>query len=239
MDGVHISFDETYHLKKDKPLYSARFDRVQSFHFPPGLAPVKKGQHAFFINTNGEPAFDRKFKDAFGYYGGIATVADKNGFSHINDTGQDIHAKRFLWSGNFQESLCAVQDEERHFYHITKDGHPAYKERYAYVGDYKYGIAVIVNNEGLCTHIDKQGKFIHGKSFLELDAYHKGYAIAKDEQGNFHIDKSGMPLYKERYLKLEPFYNGRAVAIDNAGFKVLIAESGAIVHSIDASNKKA
>ncbi|RKZ75015.1 MAG: hypothetical protein DRQ57_08995 [Gammaproteobacteria bacterium] len=237
MNEIIISFDETHHLKNGKPLYPYRFDKVQSFHFPLGYAPVKKRQHAFFINTEGKTVFERAFKDAFGFYDNIATVVDENGFFHIDTQGHDIHSQRFAWAGNFQESLCVVKDiKSKQFFHIDKNGKPIYTKKYAYVGDYRYGIAVIMNNDGLCTHIDTHGKLRHKKYFLELDVYHKGYAIAKDERGYFHINKAGKALYNNRYLKLEPFYNGRAVAVDQYGVKLIISTEGETIQKIDNNN---
>ncbi len=237
MNEIIISPDETHHLMNGKPLYSHRFDKVQSFHFPPGYAPVKKGQRAFFIDTEGQPVFDRSFDNAFGFYDGIATVADTTGFFHINEQGKDIHSRRFAWSGNFQEGICVVEDlHGRQFFHIDRKANPIYTERYAYIGDYRYGIAVAVNNDGLCTHIDNKGRLLHGKHFSELDVYHKGYAIAKDERGYFHINKEGRVLYNQRYIKLEPYYNGRAIAVDKYGVKLIISTEGKIVKKIDSQD---
>ncbi len=237
MHDIIISLDETYHLKNNKPLYKQTFDKVQSFHFPPAYAPVINNEHSFFIDTSGQPVFERSFKQAFGFYCGIATVEDEQGFFHIDEQGKDIHCQRFYWAGNFQENICVVQDKEtRLFFHINSQAQPIYKKQYAYVGDYCYGIAVITNEKGLCTHIDKQGQLLHQKYFLECDVYHKGYAIVKDERGYFHINKKGQALYNQRYLKLEPFYNNRAVAIDVYGVKKIISITGDIIQIIEPLN---
>jgi hypothetical protein len=238
MNDIIISLDETHHIRNGNPLYSHRFDKVQSFHFPLGYAPVISGQYAFFVNLKGEPVFERNFKNTFGFYGGIATVADESGFFHIDEQGQDIYRQRFTWSGNFQEGLCVVETiKSKQFFHINRKGNPAYTEKYAYVGDYRYGIAVITNTKGLCTHINKQGQLLHGKYFLELDVYHKGYAIAKDEKGYFHINKAGESIYSERYMKLEPYYNNRALAINQLGVKLIIATTGIVIKTIKPMKK--
>ena len=234
MKNITISLCETHHKKNSKPLYSKRFDRVQSFHFPPGYAPVEINKTSFFINELGEMVFERIFINAFGFYEGIATVSDKSGFFHINEQGEDIHQHRFKWAGNFQENFCVVQDIKSNlFFHINRKGNNAYQKKYSYTGDYKYGVAVVVNESGLSTHIDTKGKSIHGKYFLQLSVYHKGYAIAKDEYGYFHIDKQGKEIYSNRFSELEPFYNGRAVAIDHYNVKMLISPKGDILQKID------
>lgn len=218
-----------------RPLYVQRYDQVQSFHFPPGYAPVKIRRQAFFINQQGEPVFDRRFNEAFGFYHGIATVCDADGFFHIDEQGTDVHQQRFAWSGNFQEGLCAVQEIDSGLYfHIDSYGHRPYTQSYAYVGDFRYGIAVVLNHEGSKTHIDRQGRLIHGQLFPQLDVYHKGYAIAGDGRGYFHIDKRGRALYAMRFSKLEPFYNGRAVAVDRFGVVKLISDTGDVISTLDS-----
>lgn len=222
--NIVISLDERHHIKGDQPLYKNRFDSVQSFHFPPGYAPVKKQERAFFINTSGEQVFRRIFLNAFGFYSGIATVEDSSGFFHINEDGETLYDERFAWAGNFQEQACIVESAENNrFFHVNKQGQALYAERYRYAGDYRYGVAVVTMETGLCTHIDSKGKHLHGNFFLELDVYHKGYAIAKDEKGYFHINKYGQAQYSKRYEKLEPFYNGRSLASDTVGNKLLIS----------------
>ncbi|MCK5522428.1 MAG: WG repeat-containing protein, partial [Thiomargarita sp.] len=234
LNSISISLDETHHLIDEKPLYNERFQRVMSFHYPLGYAPVEKDEQAYFIDIKGKPVFERQFKKAFGFYGGIATVADERGFFHIDVQGENIYQKRYAWAGNYQEGACVVRDQQGGYFHIDQKGNPLYSPKYLYVGDYKYGIAVIINDSGLSTHIDKQGKLIHGQYFEELDVYHKGFAIAKDTQGYFHIDKQGKEIYHARYAKLEPFYNGQAVAVTHEGIKIIISESGLVTQTIDS-----
>ncbi len=234
LNSIQISLDETHHMIDGKNLYNARFQRVMSFHSPPGYAPVEKDEQAYFIDMKGKHVFERQFKKAFGFYGGIATVADERGFFHIDVQGQNIYQKRYAWAGNYQEGACVVRDQQGGYFHIDQEGNPLYSPKYLYVGDYKYGIAVVINDSGLSTHVDKQGELIHGQYFEELDVYHKGFAIAKDTQGYFHIDKQGKEIYHARYAKLEPFYNGQAVAVTHEGIKIIISESGLVTQTIDS-----
>ena len=219
---ILVSIDETHHVINGRPLYSNRYNQVQSFHTPPGYAPVESDGECFYIDTEGKPVFEIKFKKAYGFYDGIATVADSSGFFHIDTACQSLHQQRFLWSGNFQEKLCAVQSfEKKLYFHIDATGQPLYPQRYNYVGDFYYGIAVVHNSDGLCTHICNDGSLLHQEYFLELSNYHKGYAIAKDSKGYFHVDKSGNPLYDQRYNHLEPFYNNRSFATNLNGIKLV------------------
>jgi len=236
LNSISISLDETHNLIDEKPLYNKRFQRVMSFHYPLGYAPVEKDEQAYFIDIQGKHVFERKFQKAFGFYGGIATVADECGWFHIDVQGQDIYQKRYAWAGNYQEGACVVRDDG--YFHIDQKGNPLYSPKYLYVGDYKYGIAVVINDSGLSTHIDKQGELIHWMYFEELDVYHKGFAIAKDTQGYFHIDKQGKETYHARYAKLEPFYNGQAVAVTHEGIRIIISEIGLVTQTIDSQKIK-
>lgn len=227
-EKIEISFDETYHIKNGKPLYTKRYAKVLSFH--DGIAPVyefvtKNNLKAFFIDTFNQKLFEREFDKAFGFYENLACVSDKNEFFHILKNGKDAYKKRFVWCGNFVENSCVVQDKMGKYFHIDSKGIPLYKDRFCYVGDYKYGIAVALLDSGKCVHILKNGKRLHDKEYEILEPFHKGIAVAKDKKGYFHINKQGNALYKQRYARLEPFYNGKAFGLDFNGSKILLDEN--------------
>lgn len=194
-----------------------------SFH--DGIAPVQSENIAFFINTKNIHQFNRDFEKAYGFYNDISTVKDKNGWFHINKTGQDIHNDRYSWSGNYNENKCIVKDFNDNYFHINPYGERVYSQNYVYAGDFKYNIAVVVDYDGKHTHIKDDGDLLHGKLFNELDIFHKGYAVAKDDKGYFHIDKKGNELYCQRYQKLEDFYNGFSYATSFDNTKVLLDKS--------------
>ncbi len=120
--------------------------------------------------------------DCYGNYHVCCAPSEKRkelgDFGHIDD----ITIDQFFMTDSYQKLLknynyCVVKNKL--FFHIDKYGNRAYQEQYTYVGDYKYGIAVAIND--LSTHIDTKGQYVHGQFFLDLDVYHKGYAIAKDD----------------------------------------------------------
>lgn len=226
-----ISFDETHYLLDGHPLYERKFLRVMSFH-PPGYAAVLDASGAFHIGLTGEPAYTARFTKTFGYYEGCAAVCDATGWYHIDPEGNEVYPDRYSWVGNFQEGRCVVKDKTGLYFHIDFTGRPAYPERYSYAGDFKYGIAVIVAGNNRATHIGKQGQFIHGTWYRECDIFHKGYAVAQDENGYLHIDKAGLPLYCERYAWAEPFYNGCALCRTFEGNLIVRSEEGYISHLV-------
>ncbi len=220
---ISISFDETHHTKNGKPLYDKRFDRVMSFH--ENIAPIELKNRAFFINKKAEKLFNRDFQKAYGFYENKSAVKDEKGWFHIDTDGNDIYQNRYAWVGNFNEDRCVVKDFNNNYFHIDKKGNRVYKQNYTYTGDYKYGIAVVMNDDGKFTHIDNFGNLIHGKYFDDLNIFHKGFAIAKDNRGYFHINKKGEALYPQRYKKIEDFYNGSAFATTFDDKKVILQES--------------
>lgn len=206
---TQLSPCETFHTMGNSPLYSSRFKRVMKYH-EPGLAAAEDTSGAFHIDIQGQPAYYRRFMEAFGFYEECAAVRNEEGWFHVTHAGEDCYSARYLWCGNFQEGLCPVKDQTGYYFHINRHGEKAYDAWYAYVGDFKDGAAVVCNTTGLHTHIDYQGQLTHGNWFLGLDIFHKGQARAKDKRGWYHIDKSGQPLYMHRYAQIEPFYNGIA-----------------------------
>jgi hypothetical protein len=175
--------------------------------------------------TDGSPAYPQRFQRTFGFYEGLATVTDADGWHHITPTGARVYTQNYDWCGNFQGGRCTVRDTDG-YRHIRANGTPAYAERWAYAGDYRDGIAVVQANDGYSTHIDRDGKLIHGVWLLDLDVYHKGLARARDEEGWMHVDRNGQPLYRYRFAAVEPFYNGQARVECHDGALEVIDERG-------------
>ena len=223
-----VASPRTHHVIGAEPLYSERFDEVLSFHAP-GLAAVRRGREAWHIDIRGGAAYERRFERTFGYYEGLAAVEAEDGAWHIDTAGMDAYAGRHRWCGNFQEGRCAVRGADNSYFHIRPDGSPAYAARWNYAGDYREGVAVVQAADGRSTHVDLDGAVIHDRWFLDLDAFHKGFARARDERGWTHIDRDGVPRYPRRFAGAEPFYNGRArVERDDGGLEV-IDENGSTV----------
>lgn len=225
-NSIVVSEDETHHLFNEQPIYSNRFNKVLKFHSP-GFAPVVDGEGAYHICINGDPVYQSRFLQTFGYYENIAAVESSDGWFHVDINGDPIYDLRYAWCGNFQEGLCVVKDLTTHYYyHIDRGGRRVYKKNYVYVGDYRDGIAVVCDANSMHTHINRDGSHIHGKWFLGLDVFHKSVARAKDSNGWFHVDRQGKALYSRRYKVVEPYYNNVAHAEDFDGSLLTIDLTG-------------
>ena len=217
----------THHVNtaNGRPLYPARFSRVEKFH-DPGLAPVLDGSGAYHVTPDGLPAYERRHVRTFGFYEGRAAVHSDEGWFHILPDGSPLYGERHAWCGNFQENRCAVRLPDGGYLHVAPDGSPAYGERYRYAGDFRDGRAVAQREDGRHTHIDVSGNPVHGRWLHDLDVYHKRCARACDSDGWHHVDMAGEPLYGERYRNVEPFYNGQARVEGFDGSLSVIDESG-------------
>lgn len=222
---IQVSEDGTYFIFDGKPIFNKTFIEVLKFHSP-GIAPVKDSSGAYHIDASGKELYRNRYSRTFGFYCNRAAVVQGNEWFHITDKGKRAYANSYSWTGNYQENLCTVRDNNNQYFHIDLNGNRIYEQNYVYAGDYKDGVACVKCIDGLFRHIDKKGKFINDKSFLDLGVFHKNIATAKDKDGWFHIDKQGNELYSNRYLTVEPFYNGFALVTTFDNEKIIIDEKG-------------
>lgn len=225
---IKVSADNTHFLFDGKPIFDKVFIEVLKFHSP-GLAPVLDSSGAYHIDINGNELYKNRYTRTFGFYCYRASVVENNLWFHINEKGERVYQNSFLWTGNYQENVCTVRNEQNQYFHIDLNGNRIYKDNFIYAGDYKDGIACVKLQDGFYRHIDNKGIFINNKSFFDLGIFHKNFATAKDRNGWFHIDKNGKELYSQRYQAIEPFYNGFAVVDTFESKKMIIDEQGNII----------
>ena len=222
---IRVSDDNTHFTFNGKPIFDKSFIEVLKFHSP-GLAPVLDNSGAYHIEINGYELYKKRYSRTFGFYCNRASVIDGNRWFHINEKGERVYQTSFSWTGNYQENICTVRNDNTQYFHIDLNGNRIYENNYVYAGDYKDGIACVKSQDGFYRHIDNEGKLINDKTFLDLGVFHKNYATAKDINGWFHIDKQGNEVYKSRYLTIEPFYNGFALVTTFENEKIIIDEKG-------------
>lgn len=223
---IKISADCTHFLFEEKPVFNKRFAEVLKFHAP-GLAPVKDESGSYHIDSSSNQLYSERYTRTFGYYCNRAAVVQNEKWFHITDKGKKAYSNTFMWSGNYQENLCPVRDENNNYFHIDLNGEKIYSAYFIYAGDYKDGIACVKTANGFYKHIDTKGNFLNNKDFFDIGIFHKNFAIAKDKEGWHHINKQGNEIYKQRYSAIEPFYNGFALVTQFDNQKIIIDESGA------------
>lgn len=228
---IKVSTNHTHFLYNGNMLFDKYFEEVLKFHAP-GFAPVKDQSGWYHIDINGNSIYKERYNRVFGFYCNRAAVVLDDLWFHVNVSGNRVYQPSFAWAGNYQEDLCTVRDYKGNYFHIDLQGERVYPECYLYAGDYKEGVASVKNQNGMFKHIDTNGKPINGKEFLDLGLFHKNFATAKDKLGWFHIDNKGNEIYNYRYLYVEPFYNGFALVTQFDETKIIIDESGKIIHKI-------
>ncbi len=235
--ALDVSPCRTHHIDEHgRPAYDDRFDEVLKFHAP-GLAPVRRDDAAWHVESDGSAAYDRRFLRSFGYYEALAAVVGPSGWHHVTPDGTDAYAARFAWCGNFQSGRCAVRDRQGQYYHVTPEGEPAYRERWRYVGDFRDGVAVVQASDGCSTHIRIDGALVHGRWFVDADVFHKGFARARDTDGWMHVDREGRPVYARRFHDVEPFYNGQARVERFDGGVEVVGENGERLVEVRAARR--
>lgn len=233
---ARICSDGTHHEIEGEPLYAERFDAVGKYHSP-GLAPVRRGDRAWYIDGVGQPVYAGHFRQTFGFYEERAAVNGSDGWFHIDIEGRPLAPVRHAWCGNFQEGRAPVRSVDHCYHHVDREGHAAYSTRWRYAGDFRDGVAVVQADDGRSTHVDRGGLLIHDRWFEDLDVFHKGYARARDRHGWMHVDGRGRPSYGRRFAAVEPFYNGQArVETLEGGLQVIDEDGSTLVELRPPSN---
>lgn len=228
---IKVSADNIHFLYNGQPIFGRQFIEVLKFHSP-GLAPVQDESGSYHIDSFGNQLYAERFTRTFGYYCNRAAVVQDDIWFHLTDKGERAYSISFSWTGNFQENLCTVRDNDNKYFHIDLDGNKIYSDSFVYCGDFKDGYACVKTANGLYRHVDKKGNFLNDKAFIDLGIFHKNFATAMDKDGWFHIDKDGKEVYKHRFLAVEPFYNGFALVTQFDKSKIIIGEQGQKIISV-------
>lgn len=225
---IKLSSDNKSFSYKGKPLFNRVFLDALKFHAP-GLAAVQDQSGCYHIDSSGNELYGVRYTRSFGYYCNRAAVVQGSSHFHINEMGVRVYSNNYAWTGNYQENLCPVRNNENKYFHIDIHGERIYSSTFVYAGDFKDGIACVKIAGGKLRHIDTNGDFINEKEFVDLGIFHKNFATAKDDKGWHHINKFGEAIYSQRYFGIEPFYNGFAVVEDFSHQKSIVDEKGTII----------
>jgi hypothetical protein len=166
-------------------------------------------RESYHIDHTGQPAYQARFKQTFGFYCDLAAVQHKDSeesaglWCHIDKSGIPVYKERWAWCGNFSQirgmdlSLCPVmaagskEEEEASYYYISDSG-KVVAGPFAYAGDFtSQGFSVVwTSNTG------KPGVFdgttlsmlfpsspSNKNPYLDMLPPHKGELVVKDSEG--------------------------------------------------------
>ena len=119
--------DNTYFIYDDEPVFNKKFIEVLKFHAP-GLAPVLDSSGAYHIDGEGLELYQKRYQRTFGFYCNRAAVIENNRWYHINEMGEKVYTTSYLWTGNYQEDICTVRNDNNQYYHIDLNGNPITNE---------------------------------------------------------------------------------------------------------------
>ena len=243
-----VSIDQTHHLGADgRPMYGERYSMVTSFHAPEGLAAVKDSEgKAFHVDASGTPAYPNRFRDTYGFYNGLAAVADCSGWHHITRNGAAKYERRFRWCGNFSalptnvigaRLQAPVTSTSAQYFHINENG-ITIGGPYLYAGDpNSHGQSVVWSLNGSPSIIDADRApwglgSTSSRTLLDARAPHKGIAAVKDRDGWFFMNHMGEQVGTGRYELVEDHYNGQARVKLSSGNWALVDLHGNILRKL-------
>ena len=149
---------------------------------------------------------------------GIAPVADKIGWFHINSDGQAIYESRYIRTFGFYCNRAAIWSKNGWF-HINEFGIPVYSERYSWCGNFQSDICPVRDENNNYFHIHLDGKRLYTQNYSYAGDFKDGIGCVRKMNGNFiHINENGQPINECEFLDLGVFHKRFAIAKDKNGW---------------------
>lgn len=150
---------------------------------------------------------------------GLAAVADKEGWYHLNLAGAAAYEQRYNRTFGYYFERAAVVDFAQNWFHIDTQGRRVYAQDYSWVGNYQQARCVVRDKNNRYFHIDLSGKAIYTEQYLYVGDYKDGLACAHSAPKHCrHIDLSGAPIYAHDFEDLGVFHKSYATAKDGEGW---------------------
>jgi hypothetical protein len=192
---ITISPDNTHFLYEGKPIFDKHFIEVLKFHAL-GLAPVKDETGAYHIGSNGNPLYSERYTRTFGYYCNRAAVISGKNWFHINEKGERIYSKNYLYAGDFKDGIAGVKLQNEVFKHIDKSVKFINNKEFLDLGVFHKNYATAKDKDGWF-HIDKVGNAIYLERYLTIEPFYNGFAlVAQFDNNKVIINEHGEVAHK-------------------------------------------
>jgi hypothetical protein len=167
----------------------------------------------------GKPIFNKHFMEVLKLHSpGLAPVQDETGAYHIDTSGVQLYAYKYLRTFGYYCNRAAVIKNDKWF-HLTENGTSAYQQFFAWTGNYQENLCSVRDINNSYFHIDLNGEQIYSQTFLYAGDYKDGFACVKTASGYYkHIDTKGNYLNNIEFEDLGIFHKNFATAKDNKGW---------------------
>lgn len=167
--------------------------------FSEGVAMVFDGEACRFINRNGIPAFDGKFRFAGSFSGGLAWAVDfqrdaPRRYGYIDQRGNYAISPKYEVADDFNDGLAAVTFTRQRRQTVA-DKVMGYID--AVIGSGRLGVQREATTEKVTGYIDRKGDLvIHIEDARKLYDFNKGLALVRTDEWMGYIDRTGKCVWK-------------------------------------------
>lgn len=182
-----------------------------------GLAIIQENNLYGVIDQSGKYVVQPKYDTINQFSERRAAVVDKNGFKVIDEKGNELIEKSYVFIGSYNEgrvlaARTGAQGEWLYGY-LGIQGNEVIPLNYKSASDFKDGKALVMINEGEYGLININGQILQRYKYAFVGNLGDGLlAFKQDDNGKIgFIDEDGKVVIQPRYTGTQPFSGGRAV----------------------------
>ncbi len=170
------------------------------------------------INTAGEIVIEPRFKSAFLFRDGVASILNNGRFIFIDTTGKQLFNSNYAAAKDFNEGLAVCMDKVNDEYYrcIDLSGQTVFTLECNAMGVFQEGLNWF-KQENKLGIVDKTGLVIISPEYSDLKfvgkGFHEGYIAAKKDDKWGVINQNNLVIVPLEYDNVYSFNEGFAIAI--------------------------
>ncbi|HJJ27593.1 MAG TPA: histidine phosphatase family protein [Methanocorpusculum sp.] len=147
-----------------------------------------KTHHLF----GGSPIYSARFLEVRPFvFPGLAAVRDRDGWYHIDFSGNPAYKERYSYAGDFSCGAAVVSEIAGEYFYIDQIGRRIDPLSFIRADDFKDNIACVYHKEYGAAHITTSGELLYNEWFYDVRPFEGDTARIRDESGWHFIDKQG------------------------------------------------
>lgn len=168
---------------------------------------------------DGKTLFSKVYEEVLKFHSpGIAPVADKTGWYHIDIKGNEVYKQRYAKAFGYYFDRSSVMKNNLWF-HIDTRGNRVYTENYSWTGNYQENVCSVRNLNDEYFHIDENGNKLYKSKYVYVGDFKDGYSCVRLTNGFYkHINKNGEYINNKEFFDLGVFHKNFATARDSEGW---------------------